>query len=262
MRFFTTLGLAAGLIAQATAQTPPGTSPSTNNNLNVSFDGTRVTPGIRLARESTLITPTFNFVPTSSNQSFIIFLIDLSLSTTTLNISSLNASTQLPLAPGIAANRTAILHFEQQGVRFAANGSLINSTIPVAYYLPPNPPAGDIAHTYVFYLFEQQAIFRPTNVTLSSTVASRVSFNIANFSRTAGVGPLLAANYFTVQNNATANATGTAGATASRTSGVATGTGGAIASVTPFRGAAGTLATGVQTVVAGVFAAALAGLML
>lgn len=136
----------------------------------------------------------------------------------------------------------------------------MNTTTPVAYYIGPNPPAGDIPHTYAFYLFEQQAIFRQTNVSAFNTSQSRISFNLANFARTAGVGRLLAANYFVTQNNGTANATSSA--TASRTSGVATGTGSARATVTPFRGGAGALATGVEGTIAALFAAGCAALML
>lgn len=107
------------------------------------------------------------------------------------------------------------------------------------------PPAGDIPHDYVFYLFQQEAGFAPpaedspfnvNNVNKESS--NRSSFNVQRFAEGEGVGDLVAANFIVVQNPGSGGgmSNGTAGPTA---------TGGAAPpSPSPFTGSAGKL--GVQ----------------
>lgn len=189
--------------------------------------------------------PTFMHVPSSSNQTFSLLLVDLSISTKTLKTDGFVQGVQLPLAPGIMANRTTRLHYWQPGVTFSANGTLVNMTEPIAFYQGPAPPPGDIAHTYVFYLFEQSAGFMPPpagnpfSQALVNEGMNRMSFNVGNLAKETGIGSLIAANYIMVQNTmSSATATGAASAT---------GTGSAITpSASSVTGAAGKLGVGMM----------------
>lgn len=169
-------------------------------------------------------------------------MIDLSIPSSRVDPSALSPE-QLPLAPGVSANRTTRLHFWQAGLTFSANGTLVNTTEPVAYYNGPMPPAGDIPHDYVFYLFVQEEGFAPPaeespfNVdNVNEESSNRSSFDVRRFAEGEGVGELVAANYIVVQNP---------GAGGSMSSGMAgpTATGGAAAppSPSPFTGSAGQL---------------------
>ncbi|KAL8844963.1 MAG: hypothetical protein Q9176_000635 [Flavoplaca citrina] len=230
------------LIACASAQTPPGTSPATNNPLTVNYGSTEVTPGIQLERMETSTIPTFAYQPSSPSQTYTLLMVDLSIPSTRVDPSALSPE-QLPLAPGVSANRTTRLHFWQAGLTFSANGTLVNTTEPVAYYNGPMPPAGDIPHDYVFYLFVQEEGFAPPaddspfNVeNVNEESSNRSSFDVRKFAEGEGVGELVAANYIVVQNP---------GASATMSSGMAgpTATGGAVMppSPSPFTGSAGKL---------------------
>ena len=174
-------------------------------------------------------------------------MIDLSIPSSRVNASELDPE-QLPLAPGLGANRTTRLHFWQAGLTFANNGTLINTTDPVARYNGPMPPPGDIPHDYVFYLFQQTAGFAPppedspfnvNNVNAESN--NRMSFDVQRFADGEGVGELVAANYIRVQNPVSGSGgNGTAGPTA--TSSTTSATGGVMTpSPSPFTGSAGKL---------------------
>lgn len=135
----------------------------------------------------------------------------------------MDPASQLPLAPGSPADRTTRLHFWQNGITFASDGSLVNNSEPVAFYQGPSPPPGDIPHIYSFYLFEQGGAFAPppadspfntNNVNVGMT--NRLSFNVQKFANQEGVEDLVAANYIKVQN--------TTGSTPSSTSSSSTGT--------------------------------------
>ena len=189
-------------------------------------------------------------------------MIDLSIPSSRVNLSELDPA-QLPLAPGLGANRTTRLHFWQAGLTFANNGTLINTTDPVARYNGPMPPARDIPHDYVFYLFQQNAGFAPppedspfnvNNVNAESI--NRMSFDVQRFADGEGVGELVAANYFQVQNPAPGtDGNGTAGPSA--TSSTTSATGAVVApSSSPFTGCAEKLG------VRGVLGAMVLGLIL
>ena len=148
--------------------------------------------------------PTISYSPTSANQTCVVLLVDLSINAATINQSALVPDMQLSLAPGVNANRTTRLYYWQQGLTFTSNDTVVNSIIPIAFYNAPGPPAGDIAHTYTFYLFEQEATFMPPadNSILSQGMANmgmnRMSFNVENLLKEMGIGPLVAANYISV----------------------------------------------------------------
>ncbi|KAI4175166.1 MAG: hypothetical protein LQ348_006237 [Seirophora lacunosa] len=190
----------------------------------------------------TSMIPTFNYRASSPEQTYTLLMIDLSIPASRVDPSQL-APAQLPIAAGLGANRTTRLHFWQAGLTFSANGTLVNTTEPVAYYNGPMPPAGDIAHDYVFYLFQQEAAFAPPppdspfNVNnVNAAGINRNSFSVQRFAEGEGVGDLVAANYIQVQNPA-AGSNGTAGPTATSSTPSATG-GIATLSPSPFTGSA------------------------
>ena len=93
------------------------------------------------------------------------------------------------------------------------------------------PPPGDIPHTYVFYLFEQKAGFRPPppgnpfNAALIDTKPSnRYSFNLNRLAAGTGVGSLVGANYITVQNTSPASSTSAVASASATATGTDTGT--------------------------------------
>lgn len=171
-------------------------------------------------------------------------MIDISIPSSRVDPSEL-APEQLPLAPGLGANRTTRLHFWQAGLTFSNNGTLINTTEPVARYNGPMPPGGDIAHDYVFYLFQQEAGFAPPSEdspfsaqNVDAESMNRMSFSVQRFAEGEGVGDLVAANYIQVQNLGSGNGT----ARPSGTSATASATGGAtMPSASPYTGSAGKL---------------------
>ncbi|KAK3176375.1 hypothetical protein OEA41_007698 [Lepraria neglecta] len=187
---------ATALVSQVYCQTLPGTQPSTNGNLPVAYGTTKVTPGIMLDIALTKMFPTISYTPTSTNQTYVVLLVDLSINAATINQSALVPDMQLPLAPGVNANRTTRLHYWQPGLTFTSNSTVVNTTTPIAFYNPPGPPAGDIAHTYTFYLFEQEATFMPPadNSILSQGMVNmgmnRMSFNVKNFVEGDGRWPI------------------------------------------------------------------------
>lgn len=159
--------------------------------------------------------PALSF-PSSSNQTYQLLLLDLSIPNGALNTSALVPGIQVPLTAGISPGRTTRLHYWQTGITFSTNGTLVNTASPIAFYQPPAPPAGDIAHTYVFYLFEQENGFAPPpagnpfSEALVNEGNNRISFNLNHLAGESGVGPLVGANYFLVKNTTgTAQATGT-----------------------------------------------------
>ena len=171
--------------------------------------------------KATATIPRFHYVPPDPSKTYQLLLVDLSISEKGVNTSMLNPKVQLPLATGIAAGRTTRLHFWQTGLTFTASGAVVNHTDPIAFYQGPLPPAGDIAHTYVFYLFEQGDAFRPPppgnpfSAALINEGTNRMSFSVAHLAGENGVGPLVAANYIEVQNQQQASSSSSPSATAS-----------------------------------------------
>ncbi|KAK4565792.1 hypothetical protein LTR86_003641 [Recurvomyces mirabilis] len=220
-----TAACALALSTLASAQTPPGSSPSTNQNLAVSYNGTQVTPNVLLPQPLVATQPSVTY-SSALNGTYMLALLDLSISPSSYNASG-------PKAPGLEPCRTTRLHWLQGNVTRASNGSLVAGSAPIAMYgqlasfcMPshyssafpdlftagPMPPLNDIPHTYTFYLLRQ-----PANFTLPAWDAGRDLFNASasarmNFSIQAianQVGAPVAANYMRIQ-NAKNNATGTA----------------------------------------------------
>lgn len=180
-----TLALAATAVV---AQTPSEFTPSSNTNLGVSFNSTNVVPGVLLPVTSTRSQPTISFNTTTSGP-YLLLMVD----------------------PDARTNGTfvTILHWLQQDLApSASNGttkSLTSTATGYATYRPPAPPAELPArpHRYIQLLFNQPSNFSiPT--AFQQAVAMRRGFDYAAFVQQAGLGEVLAANYFLVQNTSVA----------------------------------------------------------
>jgi hypothetical protein len=126
-----------------------------------------------------------------------------------------------------AAPRTTLLHWFGPNVTSTLDSKNTSSTFKIpspqvgAPYLQPSPPVGDIPHRYVVLLFD-----RPKNFSVPAAFASinppanttaRIGFNVTNFIKLTGLSAPLAANYFTVQLNASNTTTSAAaGATTAK----------------------------------------------
>lgn len=71
----------------------------------------------------------------------------------------------------------------------------------VANYLSPNPPPGSAPHRYGFYLYEQPGGFDAARWAPAAGAklghVARVRYSLDDWEREAGLGRVLAANYFT-----------------------------------------------------------------
>ena len=105
--------------------------------------------------------------------------------------------------------RVSLVHWLVTGVTLTENDPppsedntvLLTSPSPMVSYIRPNPPVGDIAHSYQFFLFQQ-----PDNFALPSQYQNlqenRAPFNLTQFLADAGIPEtgLLATNHFRVRN--------------------------------------------------------------
>ncbi|KAK3679825.1 hypothetical protein LTR78_000201 [Recurvomyces mirabilis] len=199
-----TAACALALSTLASAQTPPGSSPSASQNLAVSYNGTQVTPNVLLPQPLVATQPSVTY-SSALNGTYMLALLDLSISASSYNASG-------PKAPGLEPCRTTRLHWLQGNVTRASNGSLVAGSAPIAMYAGPMPPLNDIPHTYTFYLLRQPANFTlpawdAGRDLLNASASARMNFSIQAIANQ--VGAPVAANYMRVQ-NAKNNATGTA----------------------------------------------------
>jgi hypothetical protein len=105
--------------------------------------------------------------------------------------------------------RVSLVHWLVTGVALTSsnpppsgeNTVLLTSPEPAVSYIRPDPPVGDIAHSYHFYLFQQ-----PDNFALPPQYRNlednRAPFNLTQFLADSGIPEtgLLASNHFRVRN--------------------------------------------------------------
>jgi len=109
-----------------------------------------------------------------------------------------------------------VIHWIQPGYISASlkNGSyfLLVSTSPVVVpYAGPAPPPGSGSHRYVLSLFKQPASFTNPKAYAGFNAQNRTHFNTTDYVKQAGLGPIVAANYFTSENKNVTGANGTSG---------------------------------------------------
>lgn len=148
---------------------------------------------------------TYDDHKTRKPDTYILTMVDLSLPFFALPPTTDFAS----LVPGVGPNRTTRLHWFEYDVTASGRfGALVNRSLPIAEYEGPQPPAGDIPHDYVVYLFKQPAGYKAP-VDKRAYYADETSFARMNFSVQAlvdEVGVPVAANYFRVQHEGDATA--------------------------------------------------------
>lgn len=220
--------------AGALAQTPAGTTPSTDKNLPVKFGQVHLTPGEELpyartsnpctltcpcpplicSQPATFLTCSFLYSPTvvqtrpqlrnanaGSSGPFIVAMLDQDLPAF---IFPSNAT----LVSGDGPGRTVRLHWFQTNVTAGGPDCQLNldpsPSSVYATYEGPQPPKGDIAHKYVLYQFSQPPGFvvpkdLANGTFLDTSTDARNNFSIAAVTSQQGV-VLLGANYMRVQN--------------------------------------------------------------
>lgn len=119
-------------------------------------------------------------------------------------------------ARGTNVSRTTLLHamvqnFKATTQKVTNNSDLLSSSSKgPATYISPSPPATDTkAHRYVQLLFTQPTDFDIQATEFSNTTA-RLGFDINAFMQSEGLNAPLAANFFTVEGQASGGASGTA----------------------------------------------------
>ncbi|KAH3905367.1 hypothetical protein HBI56_208700 [Parastagonospora nodorum] len=154
----------------------------------------------------------------------------------------------LDLDAPFSDSRASRLHWLATGLTPSSTtpsvSALANLTIPNAQvsYEAPDPPIGDVAHTYAFYLIGVPASFTPPQ----DLAQNRVPFDLEKMLRDAGIGEesVIARNHFRIRDLKGTPTQGFPGPRASETGRVVGGSAGASTGVS----SAGPGATGVVTV--------------
>ncbi|MCO5613912.1 hypothetical protein L7F22_068191 [Adiantum nelumboides] len=118
-----------------------------------------------------------------------------------------NASyTVMTLDPGAPSDqpRNVVRHFLANNITLnTATGGLKNTSKPIAGWFAPAPPVGSGVHRYTTLVFRQ-----PQNFTLPANLQNRnetidTNFNLAQYIQQTNLGPIVAANFFLLQNSDT-----------------------------------------------------------
>ncbi|KAI9677849.1 MAG: hypothetical protein M1829_002346 [Trizodia sp. TS-e1964] len=202
MRFSQLLAPAAVFASTVVAQIPAQFGAGAASNLAVRYGTTLVSPqGLILSKDATASQPTIG-TAAALKGTYILLVIDPD-----------------------AGTFAEVLHWLQPGLTSIANGSvnaagfvpLTTNAQPISQYVGPAPPLNTGYHRYTLLLFSQPANFSVPSAFAGFKYPNITGFNTANFVKAAGLGPVVAANYFRVING-TANSTtttSTAGATVS-----------------------------------------------
>ncbi|PSK42097.1 hypothetical protein B9Z65_4011 [Elsinoe australis] len=218
MQFKNSLIASAALVASAVAQSPAGFSPSTKTPLGIKFGNTILFPNETLPQSlPDTVTPTpYSAIPYLSK--YMLLLVDLSIPEYFFTDEQIAT-----LVPGLGAGRTTRLHWWQTNVTHdILDGSFkYDSGAALAPYAGPQPPAGDSAHDYVFWLFPQPSNFVAPAAALAGEFddpSSDARFNFSLPALAKQVGNPIAANYMRVENAANPGAVTTVPAVALPTS--------------------------------------------
>ncbi|KAE8153676.1 phosphatidylethanolamine-binding protein [Aspergillus avenaceus] len=140
-----------------------------------------VKPGQYIPRAEAQSAPQISFPVASSSATYMVVALDIDAPFPSFNV----------LGP--------ILHWIQPGLK-ARDGRLEITEPSVVNYIGPAPPPGSSPHRYLFFLYEQPSNFEgkahapPDGQNLR--IWSRVRYSLDDWGKTAGLGPVLAVNYF------------------------------------------------------------------
>jgi len=150
--------------------------------LGVAVGTTTVTPGLYIPKAEAQDAPTLSFKGAGP---YIVVGLDLDAPFQSITV----------LGP--------ILHWIQSGLKPDGAGSVLSSagTPFVANFIGPAPPPFSGPHRYAFFLYDQPADFDYTKHAPAGGKrlgnGSRMRYDLRVFEKKAGLGPVLAANYFT-----------------------------------------------------------------
>ncbi|SPN97219.1 uncharacterized protein DNG_00733 [Cephalotrichum gorgonifer] len=252
MRFQAVSVVAAASLASAI--TPAGFQPASQNTLVVQYGNQVVTSGQVLARNATQVQPTIGTTQRLPG-TYAVVMVDLDI-------------------PTDAPPRTnTLLHWLQTGLtssqqptRSGTNGTglfLLQNTqqaAPLSEYIGPNPPArAPLSHRYTFILVDHSNITAQGLQALTAATQERIGFNAQSVLSAAGLGPqtVLAGNFFNVTNPGPLAGTGPNGTLPNGTT--PNGSSGSGTSVPA--GAVAGAGVGLGAVLAAVLASVLAGVL-
>jgi phosphatidylethanolamine-binding protein (PEBP) family uncharacterized protein len=139
-------------------------------------------PGIHLPRADAASTPTISYSAPSSTGKYLAVCIDIDAPFPSFAI----------LGPA--------LHWIQPGLVPSSSGELTveGDAKPIAAYAGPRPPPISSAHRYAFLLYEQPADFDGAKLGLPEElgIKDRMRWNQAQFEKKAGLGKVVAGNWF------------------------------------------------------------------
>ncbi|KAJ9096482.1 hypothetical protein QFC20_006425 [Naganishia adeliensis] len=173
--------------AQLVPQFLPTFNPSAL--LNVSFGGDNVLPGTPLAATAVSSMPTLTVVSGSNfseeaTSMFTVAMVDADI----VGTDESGNQTRHWLANNV------MLTDDEDDVH-----GLNYTTAPITNYAGPGPAEGSGAHRYVLLLIEQPSTFTaPADLSEPNTPLG--TFNFQNYLTSTGLGPIVAANYITVEN--------------------------------------------------------------
>ncbi|KAJ9110624.1 hypothetical protein QFC19_001453 [Naganishia cerealis] len=160
--------------------------------LNVSFGGDNVEPGTPLAATAVSSAPTLTVVPASNFTSaypqassmFTVAMVDADI----VGTDESGNQTRHWLANNVALTTG-------EGGAYGLN----YTTDPITNYAGPGPAEGSGPHRYVLLFISQPSTFTAPNY-LSQPNTPLGTFNFQNYLTSTGLGPIVAANYITVEN--------------------------------------------------------------
>jgi len=169
--------------------------------LNVAFNGVAVPPGTPLTQDQVKAAPSLFLTPANSSVTF----------TGNFTLAMVDAG-----FVGYNESQGQTRHMLINGVTVAGTNVSATSGVAVTAYAGPAPPAGTGPHRYVILLYTQPDNFSPP-ANLSQVGAGVSVFDFPEYVQTSNLGPLVAGQYFTVEE-------GTASSSISPTSAVVSST--------------------------------------
>jgi len=151
--------------------------------MHVVFENDDIAPGTPLTQEQVKPAPSFYLTPANSSANF----------AGKFTLAMVDAG---PVGADESQGQTR--HMLINGVTVTGTNVSTDSGVPVTTYAGPAPPAGSGPHRYVIMLYTQPDSFSPP-ANLSQPNAGVSVFDFTSYVETSKLGPLIAANYFTVE---------------------------------------------------------------